>query len=67
MLDGLAAVSDIYFRPRLAVSGAIPASRSIADRAGLLDHCRQSGQCPAFCFEPDLPYDCKAEAAKITA
>jgi hypothetical protein len=33
----------------------------------LLDYWRASGKWPDFCFEPDLPYDCKAEAAKLAA
>lgn len=27
----------------------------------------KSGEWPDFCFEPDLPYNCKAEAAKLAA
>lgn len=30
-----------------------------------LDYWRTSGHWPDFCFRPDLPYDCKAEAAKL--
>jgi hypothetical protein len=66
-LDDLAAVSDIYFRPALHGFRSDPRFMRIAHRAGLLDHWRQSGKWPDFCFEPDLPYDCKAEAANITA
>ena len=30
-----------------------------------LDYWRKSGNWPDFCFRPDLPYDCKVEAAKL--
>lgn len=31
-----------------------------------LDYWRISGNWPDFCFEPGLPYDCKAEAARLS-
>lgn len=31
------------------------------------DYWRKSGNWPDFCFKPGLPYDCKAEAAKLAA
>jgi hypothetical protein len=37
----------------------------VAKRFGLLDYWRNSGKWPDFCFDPTLPYDCKAEAAKL--
>lgn len=33
-------------------------------RVGLLKYWKRSGKWPDFCFDPELPYDCKAEAAK---
>jgi hypothetical protein len=33
----------------------------------LLSHWQKGGKWPDFCFEPDLAYDCKAEAAKLAA
>ena len=30
-----------------------------------LEYWRKYGIWPDFCSKPDLPYDCKAEAAKI--
>jgi hypothetical protein len=36
-------------------------------RIGLVRYWTESGKWPDFCFEPDLPYDCKAEAAKLRA
>lgn len=36
----------------------------LAARFGLVDYWRATGVWPDFCREPNLPYDCKAEAAK---
>ena len=33
---------------------------------GLLNYWKRSGKWPDFCFEPELPYNCKAEAAKLS-
>jgi len=32
----------------------------LADRLGLLRYWRETNQWPDFCFEPDLPYDCRS-------
>ena len=37
----------------------------LAARLGLVDYWRSSGHWPDFCSEPGLPYDCRAEAAKL--
>jgi tetratricopeptide (TPR) repeat protein len=64
--DGdLSAVSDIYFRPALNGLRRDPRFMRVAQRAGLLHYWRESKKWPDFCFAPDLPYDCKAEAAKL--
>jgi tetratricopeptide (TPR) repeat protein len=44
-------------------------SRSLgyARRVSLIQYWRSSGKWPDFCFEPDLPYDCKEEAAKLAS
>jgi hypothetical protein len=39
----------------------------VAQHFGLLKYWQQSGKWPDFCFESDLPYDCKAETAKLIA
>jgi hypothetical protein len=36
---------------------------ALAGRIGLVDYWRETGHGPNFCSEPDLPYDCPAEAA----
>lgn len=33
-------------------------------QVGLLRYWKRSGKWPDFCFDPELPYDCKTEAAK---
>jgi hypothetical protein len=53
------------FRPTLRNLRQNPRFLRIAQRFGLLDYWRTSGHWPDFCFEPDLPYVCKAEAAKL--
>jgi hypothetical protein len=55
------------FRPTLRNLRQNPRFLRVAQRFGLLDYWRNSGKWPDFCFEPDLPYDCKKEAAKLTA
>ena len=55
------------FRPTLSRLREKPRFLQIAQRYGLLEYWRKSGNWPDFCFEPDLPYDCKAEAAKLAA
>jgi len=58
-------VADVYFRPTLKNFRADPRFMQVAKRAGLLDYWRSSGKWPDFCSDPDLPYNCKAEAAKL--
>ena len=58
---------DVMFRPALADFWRDPRSLRVADRAGLLDYWRRSGIWPDFCNWSDLPYNCKEEAAKISA
>jgi tetratricopeptide (TPR) repeat protein len=39
---------------------------ALTAKAGLVDYWRSTGKWPDFCGEPGLPYDCKAEVAKLT-
>jgi hypothetical protein len=32
---------------------------------GLIQYWRETGHWPDFCAEPDLPYDCEQEAARV--
>lgn len=55
------------FRPTLKNFRQQPRFLIVAQRFGLLDYWRSSGRWPDFCSDPDLPYDCKKEAAKVTS
>jgi len=61
----IASGTEVLFRPALAEVRRDPRFIGIAKDLGLLDYWRQSGKWPDFCSEPDLPYDCKKEAAKL--
>ena len=57
----------VLFRPWMSKFRRDPRFMHLAQRLGLLDYWQKSGQWPDFCEEPDMPYDCKKEAAKLTA
>jgi hypothetical protein len=40
---------------------------ALTAKLGLLAYWEKSGVWPDFCSEPQLPYDCRKEAAKLTA
>lgn len=65
--DERLAIFEVIFRPALRELHHDARFMIIAQRSGLLDYWRESGKWPDFCLEPDLPYDCKAEAAKLAA
>lgn len=60
-------VTDVFFRPALKNLRHDRRFLEVARRASLLDYWRKSGEWPDFCGDPDLPYSCKAEAAKLAA
>jgi tetratricopeptide (TPR) repeat protein len=63
--DELALIGSAYFRPELHEFRKEPRFLQVMKRARLLDYWRASGKWPDFCFEADMPYDCKSEAAKL--
>ena len=63
----LTSARAVLFRPSLHKFRQDPRFMTLAARAGLIDFWRKTGKWPDFCFEPDLPYDCKKEAAKLNA
>ena len=65
--DTLRILGEVLFRPTLAAFRRDPRFIPLVDRAALVDYWRSSGRWPDFCFEPDFPYDCKEEAAKLGA
>jgi DNA-binding winged helix-turn-helix (wHTH) protein/tetratricopeptide (TPR) repeat protein len=61
--DKVDQVTDVLFRPALNDFRHDPRFMRVAARLGLLQYWQSSGQWPDFCFDADLPYDCKREAA----
>lgn len=59
--------ADVMHRPMLAEFWHDPRSLLYAKRVGLLQYWQSSGKWPDFCFEPEFPYDCKKEAARLLA
>jgi hypothetical protein len=57
--------TDVLFRPNTRKLRQDRRFMQVAKRFGLLGYWQESGKWPDFCFEPDLPYNCKAEAAKL--
>jgi tetratricopeptide (TPR) repeat protein len=65
-LDTLMAGTEALFRPH---NRSIRADRrfiALAAKLGLVAYWEKSGIWPDFCREPQLPYDCKKEAASLT-
>ncbi len=65
--DQAGAMTGMLFRPTMRKFRGHPRFIRVAAHLGLLAHWQNSGKWPDFCFEPDLAYDCKTEAAKLTA
>ncbi|MFL6748496.1 MAG: toll/interleukin-1 receptor domain-containing protein [Sphingomicrobium sp.] len=59
--------SWVIFRPDFSALHQDPRFIAIANKLGVLDYWQTSGKWPDFCGQPDLPYDCKVEAAKLAA
>ena len=62
---GLAEAAYVLFRPALTDVQRDRRFMLVAKRIGLIDYWRQSGKWPDYCRDPDVKYDCKAEAAKL--
>ena len=65
--DQAGGMTGMLFRPTMRKFRSDPRFIRVADHVGLLKHWRNSGKWPDFCSEPDLGYDCKAEAAKLAS
>ena len=75
--DAFAVAPDLAAAPPLPiVTGALyapltsamrrdPRFMQLASDLGLANYWRETGKWPDFCSEPDLPYNCKSEAAKF--
>lgn len=53
--------SETFFRPALREVRRDPQFMQAMAQMGLAQYWQRSGKWPDFCFEPDLPYDCKEE------
>ena len=56
---------SVLFRPPVREFRKNKRFIALAARFGVVDYWQRTGVWADFCREPDLPYDCKAEAAKI--
>lgn len=65
-LDSLMAGTDVLFRPHMRSVRSDPRFIALAARLGLLAYWEKTKVWPDFCREPQLPYDCRKEAAKLT-
>jgi adenylate cyclase len=57
--------SEILFRAPMKPVRDDPRFIALSKQLGLLDYWQRTGHWPDFCSDPRLPYDCKAEAAKL--
>ena len=58
-------IGEVLFHPPMRDLWRDPRAMLVAKQLRLTDYWRTSGNWPDFCFEPDLPYDCKAVEAKL--
>lgn len=56
----------VYFVPAAREFRHDPRFMPLMQRAGLTEYWLQSGHWPDFCAEPDLPYQCRAEAMRLS-
>ena len=66
-LNQARSVAYVTFAPSPTKFWHNPQSLAFAQRVGLISYWRSSGKWPDFCFDPDLAYDCRKEAAKLAA
>jgi tetratricopeptide (TPR) repeat protein len=57
--------SEDLFRPSLREVRRDPRFIQIARNFGVTDYWLKTGILPDFCYEPDLPYDCRRELSKL--
>lgn len=61
-----ASVLMAFYYPEMRAFRADPRFMPLAARYGLVDYWTRSGHWPDFCGEPDLPFDCATEAARVS-
>ena len=68
LYEPLAPTTPPYlFLPTTAAMRSDPRFMPLARKFGFVAYWRATGHWPDFCSEPGLPYDCRAEAAKVAA
>ena len=65
-LDSVVYGTETLFRPHMRSIRSDPRFIALSAKLGLLAYWEQTGAWPDFCSDPQLPYDCKQEAAKLT-
>jgi tetratricopeptide (TPR) repeat protein len=65
-MDRVDAITNVLFRPAFGKLHRDRRFMQVAQHLGLLNYWRKSGKWPDICMDPDLPYNCKVEAAKLT-
>jgi hypothetical protein len=56
----------VLFRSHMSPLWRDPRFIGFAARVGLVDYWARSGRWPDFCSDPDLRYDCRAEAQRLS-
>lgn len=62
--DALRQDSYVLFRPWMASIRRDPRFMELSSKLGIVAYWRTTDKWPDFCREPDIPYDCRKEAAK---
>ena len=65
-LTGLRLGTEVLFRAHMKSVRYDPRFIGLSKRVGLLDYWQRSEHWPDYCNDPRLPYNCKAEAAKLS-
>jgi hypothetical protein len=55
-----------FFLPPWATLRRDPRFMAMLARTGVIEYWRETGKWADFCDEPDLPYNCEAEAARVS-
>lgn len=64
--NAMDSVTGVLFRPAFVKLHRDPRFMRVAQHLGLLGYWRTTGRWPDLCIAPELPFDCKAEAARLT-
>jgi len=65
VISHLALTTEVIFRPHLRDFRYDKRFPAVAARLGLMQYWQNSNSWPDFCQDPQLPYDCRAEAKRV--